>query len=97
MLKEVTANNNCLCHKSAVMHFLSLFKVVTVIIELCIQIVATLMMMNSIMYSLPCMSVLASFPVLPTPTFVLQLWRKVLHGCKTKAGVGRTGNEAMSV
>ena len=27
----------------------------------------------------------ASFPVLPTPDFV---------GCETKAGVGRTGNEA---
>ena len=41
-------------------------------------------------------SMLASFPVLPTPAFVSQPWRKsaFLHGCETKAGVGRTGNEA---
>ena len=33
---------------------------------------------------------LASFPVLPTPAIVSLF----LHGCETKAGVGRTGNEA---
>ena len=32
-------------------------------------------------------SLLASFPVLPTPAFISQPW--------IKAGVGRTGNEAM--
>ena len=34
---------------------------------------------------------LASFPLLPTPAFISQLWRK---SCEIKAGVGRTGNEA---
>ena len=40
--------------------------------------------------------------ILPTPAFILQPQRKsegevtlnFLHGCKIKAGVGRTGNEA---
>ena len=32
----------------------------------------------------------ASFPVLPTPAFALQPWRK-----SEEAGVGRTGNEAI--
>ena len=34
--------------------------------------------------------------LVPTPAFVSQLWRKAhfLHSCETKAGVGRTGNEA---
>ena len=40
----------------------------------------------------PCTCSIASFPVLPTPAFVLQ--SLFLHGCETKAGVGRTGSEA---
>ena len=45
----------------------------------------------------PCTNCIASLPVLPTPAFISQPWRKsevFLHGCETKAGVGRTGNEA---
>ena len=43
--------------------------------------------------SVSCCSSVASFPVLPTPAFVSQPWRK--NGCETKAGV-ETGNEASS-
>ena len=39
---------------------------------------------------------LASFPVLPTPAFVSQPWRKSEAARRIKAGVGRTGNEAKS-
>ena len=38
---------------------------------------------------------LASFPVLPTPSFCLAaVEKKKAHGCEIKAGVGKTGNEA---
>ena len=53
----------------------------------------------------------ASFPVLPTPAFVSQPCLAAMaarqklgwgglgtrHGCETKAGVGRTGNEAITL